>query len=68
VNAGPAKIARATAAALAVLVVLWGAFHVMIPWVHPEQVAPEGHPAAACWACHIVSGSAEIVEREAEGR
>lgn len=38
--------------------------HVFIVWVHPEQEAPEGHIPGPCWACHMVSSSAEMIELE----
>ncbi len=49
---------------IVLLLVLWGAFHVMIPWVNPDQEAPEDHATAACWTCHIVTSSAELIELE----
>ncbi|MDF1542390.1 MAG: hypothetical protein RQ731_03650 [Anaerosomatales bacterium] len=40
----------------------WGALHVFISPVHPDQPSPPGHPASACWTCHFVSASADIRE------
>jgi len=47
---------------LATLLVLWGAFHLVLTRVNPAQETPEGHFAGACWACHLVSEGAKIVE------
>jgi hypothetical protein len=42
--------------------ILWGALHVMIVPVHPDQAAPSGHYGGPCVACHIVSSDARIIE------
>ena len=40
--------------------VIWGLAHVFISPVNPAQQPPSGHFQGPCWACHFVSGSAEI--------
>ena len=40
--------------------------HVLISPVNPDQKVPKQHPSAACWACHIVSSSAELVDVDAK--
>lgn len=52
----------AAAVALAAILLLWAAVHVMISQVNPAQEAPKGHFGGPCWACHIVSTRAAIVE------
>ena len=52
----------ALAIALAAILLTWAAVHVMISQVNPAQQAPEGHFGEPCWACHIVSAGAAIVE------
>jgi hypothetical protein len=47
---------------LVTAVVLWGALHVFVTQVNPEQPSPSGHFSGSCWACHIVSDSAKIIE------
>lgn len=47
---------------VATALVLWGALHVFILPVHPEQETPSGHFAGSCWACHFVSEGAKIIE------
>jgi len=42
--------------------VAWGLFHVFISPVNPRQEAPDKHIPGPCWACHIVSESADIVK------
>jgi hypothetical protein len=42
--------------------VIWGAMHVFITQVNPEQPTPSGHFSGACWACHFVSSGAKIIE------
>jgi len=44
------------------LLILVGALHVMIPWVNPSQAVPDGHATVACWACHIVTSSAQTID------
>jgi hypothetical protein len=46
---------------VAAVLVLWGAVHVFLRPVNPEQKTPSGHFASACWACHFVSSGAKIV-------
>jgi hypothetical protein len=48
------------AGVVVVLLVLWGAMHVFLSPVNPEQEPPEGHFSSACWGCHLVLSSAEI--------
>jgi len=43
-----------------VLLVLWGALHILISPINPEQAAPEGHIDSTCWACHMVLPSADL--------
>ena len=40
----------------------WGAMHLFLPTINPEQPAPADHPGDPCWACHLVLESAEIRE------
>lgn len=49
-----------TIAILVGALVLWGIAHVLISPVHPDQEPPSGHFQAPCWACHLVSESAEL--------
>jgi hypothetical protein len=46
--------------ALLVLLLAWGALHVLITPVNPKQEAPEDHVQSACWACHFVTESAKV--------
>lgn len=62
-SAGKRLAAGVTGAAMVGLT-LWGALHVMIPPVHPDQVGPPGHYGQPCGACHIVSGGARITEED----
>jgi hypothetical protein len=39
---------------------VWLLLHVFISPVNPKQQPPESHYAGSCWACHIVSNTAEI--------
>lgn len=41
--------------------VLWGALHVFISPVNPEQTTPSGHFSGSCWTCHFVSDGAQII-------
>jgi hypothetical protein len=50
------------AVAVVVIAVMWGALHVLISPVNPEQKPPEDHIQTQCWACHLVLESAEIRE------
>ena len=52
----------AIALVLAVVLLMWGGMHVMLRPVNPSQTSPEGHFTSACWACHFVSESADIVD------
>jgi len=45
-------------------VVAWGAFHLFIPTINSQQTSPSGHPQGSCWACHMVSANAKIIESE----
>ena len=47
---------------LVTALVVWGALHVFITQVNPEQESPSGHFSSACWTCHFVSSNAKIVE------
>jgi len=42
--------------------VAWALLHVFISPVNPRQERPENHVLGPCWACHLVSESAKIVE------
>jgi hypothetical protein len=46
----------------ALVVLVWFAIHAFIPQIHPEQAKPEGHFGEPCWACHIVSSGANIID------
>ncbi len=46
--------------ALLVALVAWGALHVFISPVNPEQKAPEKHFQSSCWTCHFISSSAKV--------
>jgi hypothetical protein len=52
------------AAVVVGVAVAWALLHVFISPVNPKQEAPEKHIAGPCWACHFVSGSADVVEVE----
>lgn len=56
------RLAGAVVGAAVIGLVLWGALHVMIAPVHPDQLAPLGHYGGSCGVCHIVSDSARITE------
>ena len=58
----PARIAAGVGGVVAILLLVWGAAHVVVPPVDPRQAAPAGHYTAPCWTCHIVSESAPPVE------
>lgn len=47
---------------LALLLLFWGALHVMIVQVNPKQEAPDNHFGEPCWACHIVNSAADTIE------
>lgn len=46
----------------AVVLLTWGGLHVMVPRVNPAQDTPSDHFTSACWACHIVSDNAKLIE------
>ena len=50
------------ALAAIVVAVTWGALHIFISPVNPEQEPPETHIQTQCWACHLVLESVEIRE------
>ncbi|MFU8890030.1 MAG: hypothetical protein ACNA76_00025 [Anaerosomatales bacterium] len=54
------RVAVWAGAIVALALLGWGALHVFISPVHPDQPSPPGHPASACWTCHFVSASADI--------
>lgn len=53
---------KAVGVPLVLMLVIWGVIHVMLPPVHPDQLPAEQHAQSACWSCHFVLDSAEIVE------
>lgn len=57
-----ARVALWVGSAVALALLAWGALHVFISPVHPDQESPEEHPGSYCWACHFVTEAAEIRE------
>lgn len=47
---------------LAFVLLLWAALHLFITRINPAQETPDGHFTGSCWACHLVSEGANLVE------
>ncbi len=56
------KVVMTLAGMVAATLLAWGVLHVIITPVNTEQIPPDGHFQSGCAWCHIVSGSADLIE------
>lgn len=56
------KFASYAGGAVALVLFVALALHAFSPWVPPMQEVPPNHVDGACWACHVVTASAEEID------
>ena len=54
------RVAVWVGVAVLVIALAWGAVHVLISPVNPEQAAPSAHYGEPCWVCHFVTASVPV--------